>query len=234
MPRRTALHVSDPPSRAADEPVTVVIPCRDEAGSLPGVLAAVPKGYRIVVVDNGSTDDTAEVARAHGARVVGESTPGYGAAVQTGVVAAAPSIICVLDGDGSLDPGQLPILIELVRGGADLAVGRRRSTGSSGWPLRTARLGNAVIAARLRQKFDLPVHDIGAVRVTRRATLLGLGVNDRRSGYPLELLVRAGRAGLRIEERDVTYRPRTAGRSKVSGSVWGSTVATWDFLKVIR
>ena len=211
----------------------MVIPCRDEAGSLPGVLAAVPEGYRIVVVDNGSTDDTAEVARAHGARVVEESTPGYGAAVQAGVVAAAPSIVCVLDGDGSLDPGQLPILVDLVRGGADLAVGRRRSTGRSGWPLH-ARLGNAVIAARLRQKFDLPVHDIGAVRAARRDTLLGLGVNDRRSGYPLELLVRAGRAGLRIEERDVTYRPRTAGRSKVSGSVWGSTVATWDFLKVIR
>ena len=107
------------------------------------------------------------------------------------------------------------------------------STGRSGWPLH-ARVGNAVVAARLRQRFDLPVHDIGAVRAARRETLLGLGVDDRRSGYPLELLVRAGRAGLRIEERDVTYRPRTAGRSKVSGSVWGSAVATWDFLKVIR
>ncbi len=221
------------PSTTEDDPVTVVIPCRDEAGSLPGVLAAVPTGYKILVVDNGSSDGTAQVAGDHGARVVSESTPGYGAAVHAGVEAALPSIVCVLDGDGSLDPGQLPMLVDLVRAGADLAVGRRRPTGRSGWPLH-ARLGNAVVAARLRQKFGLPVHDIGAVRAARRETLLGLGVLDQRSGYPLELLVRAGRAGLRIEERDVTYRPRTAGRSKVSGSVWGSTVATWDFLKVIR
>lgn len=101
------------------------------------------------------------------------------------------------------------------------------------WPAH-ARVGNAVVAARLRQKFRLPVHDIGAVRAIRRDTLLALGVEDRRSGYPLELLVRAGRAGLRVEERPVTYRPRTAGASKVSGSVRGSVVATWDFLKVIR
>ena len=227
--------MSEPPplTAATPEPVTVVIPCRDEAGSLPGVLAGVPTGYRVVVVDNGSTDDTAQVARAGGARVVVEPVPGYGSAVQAGVAAAAPSIVCVLDGDGSLDPGQLPILVDLVRAGTDLAVGRRRATQRSGWPLH-ARLGNAAVAARLRQKFGLPVHDIGAVRAARRDTLLGLGVEDRRSGYPLELLVRAGRAGLTVEERDVTYRPRTAGRSKVSGSVWGSAVATWDFLKVIR
>ena len=225
--------MSDSPAESVKDMVTVVIPCRDEAGSLPGVLAAVPMGYRVVVVDNGSIDGTAEVARSHGARVVGESTPGYGAAVHAGVQAAAPSIVCVLDGDGSLDPGQLPTLVALVRAGADLAVGRRRSIGGSGWPLH-ARLGNAVVAARLRQKFGLPVHDIGAVRAARRDTLLRLGVQDRRSGYPLELLLRAGRAGLQIEERDVTYRPRTAGRSKVSGSVWGSALATWDFMKVIR
>jgi glycosyltransferase involved in cell wall biosynthesis len=228
-----ALPVSDVPVPPVLDPVTVVIPCRNEAGSLPGVLAAVPEGYQIVVVDNGSTDDTAHVAQANRARVVVESTPGYGAAVHAGVTAAEPSIVCVLDGDGSLDPGQLPMLVDLVRSGADVAVGRRRSSGRSGWPLH-ARLGNAVVAARLRQKFGLPVHDIGAVRAARKDTLLRLDVQDRRSGYPLELLVRAGRAGLRIEERDVTYRPRTAGRSKVSGSVWGSAVATWDFLKVIR
>jgi glycosyltransferase involved in cell wall biosynthesis len=213
--------------------VSVVIPCRNEAGSLPGVLAAVPAGYQVVVVDNGSDDGTAGVARSWGVRVVVEPVPGYGSAVQAGVEAAAPSIVCVLDGDGSLDPGQLPMLVDLVRSGADLAVGRRRPTAASGWPLH-ARAGNALVAARLRRKFGLPVHDIGAVRVGRRETLLGLGVEDRRSGYPLELLVRAGRAGLRVEERDVTYRPRSAGRSKVSGSLRGSAVATWDFMKVIR
>jgi glycosyltransferase involved in cell wall biosynthesis len=213
--------------------VTVIIPCRNEAGSLPGVLDAVPTGYRALVVDNGSDDGTAEVARAHGATVVHEVAPGDGAAVNRGVEVVETSILCVLDGDGSLDPGELPALVTLLREGADLAVGRRIPERGAGWPMH-ARIGNAVLAARLRRKFGLPVHDIGAVRAVRTRTLRDLGVEDRRSGYPLELLVRAGRAGLRVEECPVTYRPRTAGTSKVSGSVMGSAIATWDFLKVIR
>ena len=213
--------------------VTVVIPCRNEAGSLPGVLAALPDGYNALVVDNGSDDDTVGVALRHGAQVVSESVPGYGAAVHAGVEASRTSLICVLDGDGSLDPGELPGLVDLVRGGADLAVGRRRPVGRSGWPLH-ARAGNAAVAARLRWKYGLPIHDIGAVRASRKQTLLDLGIQDRRSGYPLELLVRAAEARLRVVERDVSYRPRTAGASKVSGSVLGSAVAAWDFMKVIR
>ena len=218
-------------SEAGD--VTVVLPCRNEAGSLPGVLAAVPTGYVALVVDNGSDDGTATVASECGAVVVMEPTPGYGSAVQAGVEAAGTSIVCVLDGDGSMDPGDLPVLVDLVRSGVDLAVGRRVREPGTPWPAH-ARAGNAVVAARLRWKFHLPVHDIGAVRAVRRQVLLDLGVEDRRSGYPLELLVRAGRAGLRVEERPVTYRPRTSGTSKVSGSVRGSAIATWDFLKVIR
>jgi glycosyltransferase involved in cell wall biosynthesis len=213
--------------------VTVIIPCRNESGALPTVLAAVPPGYLALVVDNGSDDGTADVALAHGARVVYETTPGYGAAVQAGVEAASTPIICVLDGDGSLDPGELPALVDLIRSGTDLAVGRRRPVRHSGWPLH-ARAGNAVVARRLRRKYGLDVHDIGAVRAIRRDTLLALGVEDRRSGYPLELLVRAGAAHLKVQERPVTYRPRVAGTSKVSGSFRGSAIATWDFLKVIR
>ena len=215
------------------ERVTVVIPCRNEAGSLPGVLAAIPSGYQALVVDNGSDDGSASVAAAHGALVVVEPTPGYGAAVQAGVDAAPESIVCVLDGDGSMDPGELPMLVDLLRDGVDLAVGRRRPVFGTRWPTH-ARAGNALVAARLRRKFGLPVHDIGAMRAIDRQLLLSLGVEDRRSGYPLELLVRAGRAGLRVDERPISYRPRTAGSSKVSGSLWGSAVATWDFMKVIR
>jgi glycosyltransferase involved in cell wall biosynthesis len=213
--------------------VTVIIPCRNEAGSLPGVLAAMPDGYVVVVVDNGSEDDTAEVALRHGATVVHEATPGYGSAVHAGVERATTTLVCVLDGDGSLDPRDLPRLVALVEGGADLAVGRRRPTTTSGWPLH-ARAANAVIAARLRQRFGIPVHDIGAIRCVRRDALLALNVMDRRSGYPLELLIRAAKANMRIEEIDVDYRPRTAGRSKVSGSFRGSFVAARDFLKFIR
>ena len=214
-----------------DFAVTVVSPCLNEAGSLPGVLDAIPDGYAALVVDNGSTDRTADVAREHGARVVAESVPGYGSAVHAGVVAAQTEVVCVLDGDGSMDPGELPAMVAALSD-ADLVVGRRRAVTDSGWPWH-ARVGNTVLSARLRQRLGIDVHDIGPVRAFRRQQLLDLNVSDRRSGYPLQLLVLAARAEWRIVERDITYRPRTAGKSKVSGSVRGSAIAIWDFWKAI-
>lgn len=216
-----------------DCPVTVVLPCLNEAESLPGVLAAVPEGYRVVVVDNNSTDGTAEVADRCGATVVAETTPGYGAAVHAGVEAAETPIVAVLDGDGSLDPQDLPALVDDVERGADMAIGRRRATPGLTWPWH-ARLGTAAVCWRLRSRYGLPVHDIAPMRVARRDAVLGLGVTDRRSGYPLELLVRAAQAGWTVVERDVAYGPRTGGTSKVSGSVRGSAIAALDFMKVIR
>jgi glycosyltransferase involved in cell wall biosynthesis len=213
--------------------VTVVIPCRDEAGALPGVLAAIPPGYRALVVDNGSTDGTADVARAGGATVISQDEPGYGATVQAGIAAAGTPVVAVLDGDGSMDPGALPELVELLRTGADLVVGRRRPAERGVWPWH-ARAGNYLVARRLRRRYGLPVHDIGALRVASRASLLALGPLHQRSGYPLELLVAASRAGWRVVERDIEYRPRTHGRSKVSGSVLGSIRAVRDFLAVLR
>ncbi|ART68087.1 glycosyltransferase [Mycobacterium dioxanotrophicus] len=219
----------------APEPalVTVVLPCLDEEQSLPGVLAALPDGYRPLVVDNNSTDRTAEVARELGATVVAEPRPGYGSAVHAGVVAAVTPIVAVLDADGSLDPQQLPELIAELDRGADLVIGRRRPVAGLRWPWH-ARLGTAAVCWRLRRRYQLPVHDIAPMRVARRDALIGLGVTDRRSGYPLELLVRAAQAGWRVVERDVTYGPRTGGQSKVSGSVRGSAVAALDFWRVIR
>ena len=212
--------------------VTVVLPCLDEASSLPGVLTAIPRGYSALVVDNNSTDGTADVARSHGAVVVVETTPGYGAAVHAGVVAATTPIVAVLDGDGSLDPRELPALVADVEAGADMAIGRRRPTPGLKWPWH-ARLGTAAVCWRLRQRHGLQVHDIAPMRVARRDALLALGVADRRSGYPLELLVRAADAGWSVTERDVDYGPRTGGTSKVSGSVRGSAIAAWDFWRAI-
>ena len=215
-----------------DCPVTVVLPCLNEAASLPGVLAAMPEGYQPLVVDNNSTDGTADVARRHGARVVAESRAGYGSAVHAGVEAATTPIVAVIDADGSLDPHDIPRLVDELGRGADMAIGRRRPVPGLRWPWH-ARLGTAAVCWRLRTRHGLPVHDIAPMRVANREALLGLGVEDRRSGYPLELLVRAAAAGWHVVEHDVEYGPRTGGRSKVSGSLRGSVVAALDFWRVI-
>jgi glycosyltransferase involved in cell wall biosynthesis len=214
--------------------VDVVLPCLNEAAALPAVLAAMPPGYRAVVVDNGSTDGSAEVALRCGAHVVREASPGYGAAVHTGLLATSSEIVGVLDADGSLDPAELPEMVWRVRsGGADMVVGRRVPSGRGVWPWH-ARAGNAALAALLRHR-GLPVRDIGPIRVARRADLLALGVLDRRFGYPLELLLRAHQARWHLVEVAVDYRPRAAGTtSKVSGSVRGTARAVRDMMDVLR
>jgi glycosyltransferase involved in cell wall biosynthesis len=216
----------------ADGSVTVVLPCLNEAASLPGVLAALPDGYRPLVVDNNSTDGTAEVARRHGADVVAERRPGYGSAVHAGVEAATTPIVAVVDADGSLDPADLPALVDELDRGADMAIGRRRPVPGLHWPWH-ARLGTAAVCWRLRSRYGLPVHDIAPMRVARREPLLALGITDRRTGYPVELMVRAAEAGWTVVERDVPYGPRTGGKSKVSGSLRGSVHAGLDFWRAI-
>jgi glycosyltransferase involved in cell wall biosynthesis len=212
----------------------VVIPCRDEAPALPDLLGRMPDGLRPIVVDNGSRDGTAEVARHLGACVVAEPSPGYGAAVHAGLRAARADLVAVLDGDGSLDPADLvPLLEEVTDGRADLAAGRRRPTGRGVWPWH-ARAGNAVVLWWLRRRVGLPLHDIAPMRVARREPLLALDVRDRRFGYPVELLQRAAAAGWSFVELDVGYHPRAAGtRSKVSGSLVGTVRTARDFARVL-
>ncbi|MCW2855103.1 MAG: glycosyltransferase family 2 protein [Marmoricola sp.] len=213
---------------------TLILPCLNEAPALRAVLPQVPTWLEVVVVDNGSTDDTAAISRSLGARVVHEQRPGYGAAVHAGIEAATTDLVAVMDGDGSFDPSDLvPMIDDVAAGRATMAVGRRRPTGRGVWPWH-ARLGNRVVVAWLRLHSDFPVHDIAPMRVCRRDDLLALGVEDRRFGYPVELMQRASRAGWRITERDVAYHPRAAGtRSKVSGSVRGTLRTARDFLAVL-
>jgi glycosyltransferase involved in cell wall biosynthesis len=194
----------------------------------------VPATFDVVVVDNGSTDATADVARSLGARVVTESTPGYGAAVHAGLLAATHDHVAVMDGDGSFDPEDLLALLEEVaEGRADLAVGRRRPIRRGVWPWH-ARLGNALVVGWLRRRIGMTVGDIAPIRVARRSALLGLDVRDRRFGYPVELLQKATLDGWRVVERDVAYHPRASGtRSKVSGSVRGTARAALDFSRVL-
>jgi len=169
-----------------------------------------------------------------------DNIPGTGAAraLRDLLTNAAPKrrvMVAVIDGDGSLDPADLTRLADLVESGvATMAVGRRRPIGPGLWPWH-ARAGNAVICWRLRRTAHLPVHDIAPIRVSRRDDLLALEVVDRRFGYPLELLLKAGAAGWRVVEIDVAYGPRAVGtRSKVSGSVSGTLRAMRDFARVLR
>jgi glycosyltransferase involved in cell wall biosynthesis len=212
----------------------LVLPCRDEGPALRELLPRVPTVFRVVVVDNGSRDDTAAVAVANGATVVREPRPGYGAAVHAGVLAATAELIAVMDGDGSFDPDDLlPLLDEVASGRTDLATGRRRPVRRGVWPWH-ARAGNAVVLWWLRRRLGVALHDIAPMRVCRRADLLALDLRDRRFGYPVELLQKAQAAGWRITEHDVAYHPRAAGtRSKVSGSVRGTVRAARDFARVL-
>lgn len=198
------------------------------------MLTSVPAGLHVIVVDNASSDHTADVARSLGATVVEERAPGYGAAVHAGVEAATAPLVAVMDGDGSMDPGELPRLVEEVaQGRADMAVGRRRPVARGVWPWH-AQLGNRLVLSWLRRRTGIQVHDIAPMRVCGRQALLDLDVRDRRFGYPVELLTKAQLAGWVVTEHDITYSPRAAGtRSKVSGSVRGSLRAARDFARVL-
>lgn len=215
--------------------VDVILPALNEAAALPRVLSLMPHGFRALVVDNGSDDGTADVARNLGAEVVFAPVPGYGSAVHAGLSAASADVIAVMDADGSLDASELPALVHLVTSGAaDLAMGRRRPTARGAWPWH-ARQGNKLLAWRINRTVHTRLQDIGPMRVFAREPMLALNVADRRFGYPFETVVRASRAGWRIVEIDVSYHPRAAGTtSKVTGTFRGTARALRDFQRVVR
>lgn len=217
------------PSPAVD----VVLPCLDEAAALPGVLTRLPEGYRAIVVDNGSTDDSADVARAHGALVVVEPRRGFGSAAHAGLQAATAPLVAFCDADGSMDPGDLPRLAAPVLAGEfELTLGRRRPTTRGAWPVH-ARFANLALARLMRKASGVSLHDLGPLRVASREGLLALDLKDRRSGYPLEMVLRASEAGWRIRELDIAYSPRV-GRSKVTGTVRGTVRAIQDMSRLLR
>ena len=207
--------------------IEVILPALDEAEAIPAVLAAMPAGFEPLVVDNGSVDRTAEVARRCGARVVSEPRRGFGAACFAGLVAATSDVVCFMDCDGSLDPWELPLVAgPVARGDADLCLGARVAQPGA-WPWH-ARVANRVLAFELRSRCGVAVSDIGPMRAAHREALLELGLRDRGFGWPLEMILRAGGAGWRIGETRVSYGVRSGGRSKVSGSARGTFRAVRD------
>lgn len=219
-------------SAPEDVDVDVVLPCLNEAEALPWVLDRIPPGWRAVVVDNGSTDGSADIARARGATVVHEARRGFGAACHAGLTAATAEIVCFCDCDASLDPALLvPFVREVLGGEADLVLGRRRPQGRGAWPVH-ARAGNLALSLMLRRRTGLRLHDLGPLRAARREALLGLDLTDRRSGYPLQMVVRAADAGWRVTEHDVPYLPRS-GVSKVTGTWRGTWQAVRDMSRVL-
>jgi dTDP-L-rhamnose 4-epimerase len=212
--------------------VDVVLPVLNEAEAIPWVLGRLPRGFRPIVVDNGSTDGSAAIARDLGAEVVTQPVRGFGAACWAGLLSATATVVCFMDCDGSLDPRALPTVAQPVESGAaDLVMGSRRP-GRGAWPVH-ARLANRYLARAVSQRCGVPLRDLGPMRAARRASLLELGIADRRFGWPLEMVLRAGEAGWRIAEVPVDYLPRS-GRSKVTGTVLGTWRAASDMRRLLQ
>ncbi len=211
--------------------VSVIIAALNEEEAIANVVASVPRDIanEIIVVDNGSTDRTAEVAAAAGARVVAESQRGYGRAFRAGLRAISPDckIVVFLDGDGSDYPEMMNQLVEpIIEGAHDFVVSSRtrgrRERGSMNWHQVFA---GYLVGFFLRLLYGVRSTDMGPFRAIRRAALESLGMREETYGWPLEMQMRAARAGLRTLEVPVDYRRRAGGQSKIAGTACGSIKA---------
>ncbi|MBE7555453.1 MAG: glycosyltransferase family 2 protein [Anaerolineales bacterium] len=217
--------------------ITVIIPALNEAGNIQRlvqeVLATAP--VQVIVVDNGSTDTTAQEAHAAGAQVVTEVRRGYGYACAAGATTAQEADILVfLDGDYSFQPSELPlILAPLLAGQADLVLGSRyRGQIAPGAMPPHQRFGNWLVAHLMNWLYGLSLTDLGPYRAIRRSLLEQLEMREMTFGWPTEMMTKAARRGARLVEVPVSYHQRQAGSSKVSGTVRGTILATWFILGV--
>ena len=217
---------------------TVIIPALNEAGAIGRVVEEVPADWvdEVIVVDNGSSDKTAEVAAAAGARVISQPQQGYGYACAAGAAAAKDAELLVfMDGDYSFRPSEIPLLLVPFREGqADLVLGSRLAEGRlpPGAMPHHARFGNWLVSGLMRMLYGLQVTDLGPFRAIRRSLLVDMAMQEMTYGWPTEMMVKAARSGARVHEVPVSYHPRLAGRSKISGTIRGTVLATLGILRV--
>ncbi len=217
--------------------VALIIPARNEALSLPAVLSMVPDAVtRILVVDNGSTDATAAVARALGAEVVFEPVPGYGRACLAGIAAlreAPPGVVAFADADGSDGVQNLPVLLRLIREEAtDLVLARRVPVGERALTLQQ-RFGNRLATTLIRLIWGHSYGDLGPMRAISWGALEKLNMVDQDFGWTVEMQIKALKAGLEVKECPLPYYPRIAGVSKISRTLTGVARAGTKILWVI-
>ncbi|MEL6289768.1 MAG: glycosyltransferase family 2 protein [Pseudomonadota bacterium] len=219
-----------------DQRVVVVIPALNEEAAIGRVLDDLPAWIdQVVVADNGSTDKTAAVARAHGADVVHEPQPGYGAACLAGIAhAQRPDIVAFIDGDYSDHGEQMDRVVDpIARGEADLVIGSRVTGNAQAGSLTIPqRFGNQLACTLMRWIWGTRFTDLGPFRAVRATSLEAIGMRDRAYGWTVEMQIKAAEAGLRLHEVPVDYRPRI-GVSKVSGTVKGTVLAGTTILRII-
>jgi glycosyltransferase involved in cell wall biosynthesis len=220
-----------------EQTVAVLLPALNEAKSVETVVEGfLGEGVRVVLVDNGSTDGSRQIAAQAGAEVVSEERRGYGSACLAGLSylkSQPPSIVVFADCDGTLDPRDLQNLISPIKSGrADLVLGRRARVENGALPLHQ-RLGNAIALVMLRALYGLAVNDIPPYRAVRWPFLVDLGLSERTYGLPIETLAEAARRKGRVEEVNVAYRRRFEGKSKVTGSLRSSLQAGWAMLSLL-
>src|ERR671910_598160 len=220
--------------------IAAVIPALDEAQSIARVVEGLSAqtllaSGEIIVVDNGSTDGTGEIARKAGSRVVREERRGYGYACLAGVLAARNAeVVVLLDGDASDDPEDLPRVLEpLLAGEAELVVGSRtlgsRARGSMTWQ---QVFGNHLAAFLMRSLYGVRVSDVGPFRTIRRDHLLALEMREMTYGWPSEMIVKSARAGYDYREVPVSYH-RRLGVSKVGDTLVGSLKVGWRIISTV-
>lgn len=214
------------------EEIDLILPVLNEEGALPWVLSRVPEGVRPIVVDNGSTDASVQTALAYNATVVAEPQRGFGAACAAGLAHASAPLVAFCDADATIDPGYvIDLARQVLEGESDLAMCRRIPVDRKAWPLH-ARMANRYLARAVNRRVGTSLSDIGPLRVTRRDKLISLELQDRRFGWPLEMVISAARAGWKVSEVSVPYRVRI-GRSKVTGTLSGTLRAVRDMEAIL-